>query len=782
MRRLIVISFILLFNLFTQAQTWITLDAPSGIVRLGTQFVVKGDSLFAGVRGSMYRAYKGLTTDYELVGNNVYLRGLRIECNGYETGVYFIYNDKLYNYGGGQHISYDCQFWINEDVRITSYDFNGTIATLNTPTGLFNGDYASPDLSGTPAILGDSLFLFIQYNGVGMNKYSFSSNAWTGYSSTITEFNVPSNRVGKQYIGGTFTLGDTLYAISSYKADNTTLTLYDSTATIWKRDFITYAWSSVRTFNRAGYIMDVQPRGNNVYFLLAGEDSSQADVGVWKYDGNTFTKMPKPPSLYTVVGFYMDSSETNLFESISSTVSSDSNKVFRYYNGKWSTGVTAYSSADGQNLLIRNIVKINTTLFVSGKTYPGNINNVWSGGDRMIAYDTTYYSLSLVEPTAGYYIFEDSIKVKWITDYPYTDSIDIFINYGTVDNFAKRVYNNDSTYIFLDTLSNSAKVKLVNYAMNDSAYSSTFIIKDSTILEIDSLIYTPGSLSTPATVGIVTLHRGIAEIEDYIGADSSTTTLMGERTVVNDGSYVIDTVNYVLNYNITNPYIRVLEVKDTVIYGLTHIRYYNSISTVYNLVFGTSWKLYGGGARWVRDISVGWVANIDWQNGQSTLTLDVDTLKLNYTEVNYTWDERQEPGWSWDYPLPSTHYSESIFSPPGTGVTYNGRTYFFTYDINVYKSYQLWMRDNVNNIFYELDEPKWVYVVGMGMLGSRLIIVGIKSYSPAGTGGTAYMYSTLSYPASDVSPLSDIELLSSGSQLNSYRNYFRGIDPKMVKQ
>ena len=48
---------------------------------------------------------------------------------------------------------------------------------------------------------------------------------------------------------------------------------------------------------------------------------------------------------------------------------------------------------------------------------------------------------------------------------------------------------------------------------------------------------------------------------------------------------------------------------------------------------------------------------------------------------------------------------------------------YVTYDITKYKDYQLWMRDDVNNIFYKLNMDKWIYVVGMGLIGSRLIIV-----------------------------------------------------------
>ena len=218
-------------------------------------------------------------------------------------------------------------------------------------------------------------------------------------------------------------------------------------------------------------------------------------------------------------------------------------------------------------------------------------------------------------------------------------------------------------------------------------------------------------------------------------------------------------------------YLQAIEDIDTTIYDLTiqqtNADYVGLCPRIRQIC--TDVGLYGLGARWVTDVSCKWVPQIDWYNGQSTLSCDASgNLSVSVTEVKSTY----AAGHPITYSIPSDNFSSSNFVPASTGITYLGRNYYVSGN-------DIMMHDLVNDVEYRVGTIPVDYVsqhaltpYAVTTINGFLIIVFSPDFIAESLG-------TLNYPVGGGVPINDTIQLGVGS--NIYGIFFRGIFPKATK-
>jgi hypothetical protein len=797
MKKLILI---LLFatSLFAQTHSWIQLTASEP----GTYFSVIGDTVYyvdnsdpSTYSGQIYELYKGLTGSpvYGPYNVDAAFGGAAgyTSCGTWANGSLYNYKDTLFNFNSGTN-GY-CGYFRRAKVAFGKYSVvnnAGTIYNNNSDYDVFGSQQS------TAPVLNDTIFNFAYYYIYGHNNRMFQYKISTGtvsYSPTITRLTDLRFSTWYRYVAADFVISDTLYAITSYKQIEYSANTSDTTATVWKRNPTTFAWDSVRSFNRAGYILNVENDiTGNIYFLLAGNDSSQTDCGLWKFDGNTFSKMPRPPSLYRVVGFHI-ASDSVFWESVANSVVPDSNKLYYYHNTSWDTGQTIYTTLGTQNknILINNITSIGRTIYVSPKTYPFNFNGITGTGANAIAYDTNYYFVSVLSPTAGYYTLKDSVTVKVAPNSG--DSFYVYISYANSYYNLKGQTHGDSLRISLDTLSTNTIVKVVGISHGAIGYSQSFIIVPVKYLKAVSVSISGNT----ATLSITSHNIGIARI--YMNPDTVSIFkyYLGNVNLY-DTVLTTQIVSVTLNNYIVNPYFKVTEYYDTTTYDYTPATYISSYSPIPNPgQICYNWAYSGLGATWRRDVSCGWVGIIQIETGVSAFNIDgsgnpVET-SLSYTiYVNDPTDFPNPipPGYTYIATMPTARpwqaapypaYSTGDFSVTSASspVAINGRQFWWSNRI-------LYQKDLINNVTTAIYNntyspgatPVFDGSVGVALEGNFLLFGILPN---AGYPGVIILKALPYPPNKSYQPLYSIIAPSSSTTVNIYGNYFRGIDPKIKK-
>jgi hypothetical protein len=383
----------------------------------------------------------------------------------------------------------------------------------------------------------------------------------------------------------------------------------------------------------------------------------------------------------------------------------------------------------------------------------------------------------VVNPSNPRFIQDDSVMVTYDCNYP-LDSVALYIEYGNGYNFVK--YLTDTTYCSLDTISVgelTARLKLVSYPYSLESYSDEFTILGNKALAIDSAIFIAKSPPTILDSLYLTItYRGLDSLMCLIGNDSLNPNILLGTIVLDHSTFdTTITIKYPLNYALSKPYVKVAEFRDTTIYGLSVINYYQTVGLVYNMQFCLEWVMYETGARWIVDPGCGWTS-VGRTNGQSVIYVDNDSLKAAYAT------ESVGSG-PLTYPLDYQNGFEDT-------VTANGRRYYLG------EHDEIIMEDLVNNVEYTVTDslPISSYY-GLAVMEGKLVVVYTDSrYSLGGFNvPDAHLYSILSYPADSTAALSDTQALRSPSDgsgeepadetiiLKSYRGIFRGIYPKAKK-
>ncbi len=785
------ITLLIFFNLsiYAQVHSWITLY-NSAIAAPGTDYVPMGDTVYYvdGSNASTYSAYlikiyKGLSgaqiaEPYNL--NNGFIGSTYFaSCAQWQNGFLFNYNDTLYNFGFGTLGA--CGYFSRQRVALTSY--KSVVSNLYQN----NSEYDICGVrSGVGSILGDSIYFPIYDYSLGnynrVMVHSISNNTNNFYN--ISKLNNVRFNNWYRYVAGSFTIADTLYAITSYKNNYTiegwsgggATVFSDTVATLWKRNPTNYSWDSVKSFNRAGFVLDIK-KTNKVYFLLAGLDSSQADCGLWEFDGNILQKSVRPPSLYRVVGFDADSNG-RIWESVANSVVADSNKLYWYNNGAWDLGQTIYSSSESKNIFISNIAHNKSNVFV-GSLVGTSTFNLGAGATKTAAYDTNYYYLSIQKPLAGYYNLHDTTSVSWLLD-NINDSIQVWISYDSLHTFdsVKTVYGIDSTTITLDSVSNNCFIKIIRPSKNINSISGRLIVVNK-YLSISNVYITP---TQSPTINIIAVISNITSVNAYYSTDTVNLgwTYYGTFGISNQNVHT-DTLSKSVNFavNGSNSFYKLVEIKDTAVYNLS-MQIITNFGFFVNPQICMSFAFYDDavtgfpGGNDIKDVSCGWVGNITKYYGRVTTTVNTDgTVTVNSNETAYPYPYTNMPALT----TVNLFQSCTVTNP----FIYNGREYWVvTTSTSWYPSYDLWMKDLINNVSYP------VLHLGSGGAGIVANWAGAQAQEfygdigvfRSGDGLSAVSAKLLSYPSSSGLPLSSVYNLTGGINYAYFRNYLRGIHPK----
>lgn len=782
MKKILYILIFLNVSLYAQVHSWVQLYNPSASVP-GTNFIALGDSVYYvdASNGGTYSAqfikmYKGLTSAQILEPYNInngfigtsYLQS----CAEWQNGNLFNYNNVLYNFGFSS--IGNCGFFQRARVTMTSY-----IPSTVSNDYLSNSEYDIYGVSGSSAVINDSIYIFLYNYGNGdYNKVMVRSIATNAYNTRkISAFNDVRFNNWYRYVAGSFVIADTVYALTSYKNNYTTesssgsgsAVFSDTVATLWKQNPITYSWDSVKSFNRAGFVLDIK-KNNKVYFLLSGLDSSQNDCGLWEFDGNNLQKAPKPPSSYRVVGFEVDSGG-NIWESVANSLNADSNKIY-FYSGVWDNGQVVYSTSESKNIFINNILFNKPTLFIGSKL---SLTPMGVGAFLTAAYDTNYYYLTIQKPITGYYQDSASVPVTWTSD-NINDSIQIWVSYDSLQTFdsVKTVYGIDSTTIKLDSVSNNCFIKIIRPSKSISSISQKLIVYAQKFLTIDTVFFT-------SKANIKLEHNGIDSIQSYYSADNIIWQSLGKSII--DSTFKIDTISYAIIFpmNSANSYYKVVELKDTAIYkfSMSKISSFGLIpnpQTCLSFAFNDIGGMPGGND--IKDLGCGWVNTITKYYGTVSTTVNSDgTVTTIQNETAYLFPYTGMPVLS----------SNDIFQPISSfsPFIYAGRSYWITTtQTQWYPSYDLWMKDLVNNITYK--------VMHIGNVGAGITAywgnAEAKSYPNnigifrSSDGLNAFSTKLLPYPVSPIAPLiSNIYHLQviNGQTYHDYYDIFTVLRPRL---
>ena len=810
-----ILSFILtLFysceSIYAQTHSWIQLSSPQA----GTYFQILGDTVYyidntdpSTFSGYMYKVYKGLNGSAIQVFNdaNASLGGVSgySGCGTWSNGTLYQYGDTLYNFNSGTN-GY-CGYFSREKVAYGRYNPTASYSSIYNNSSDY--DIYGSQQSVIP-LLNDTVFNFVNnyIYGSGADNRIFQykiSNGSSSYSSFITTLTNIRFNYWYRYVAGDFVIADTLYAITSYKSleENGISTASDTTATIWKRNPITFAWDSVRSFSRAGFILNIENDTlGNAYFLLAGKDSSQSDCGLWKFDGNTFSKMLRPPSLLRVFGFHIVN-PLYFFESVANSAVADSNKLYRYNGATWDSGQTIYNTAQTSNILINNITMLNSVVFVSKKQYPLNGMDAIGVGASAVAYDTNYYMVSVPSPSTGYYNLGNTITVQ-VSPNP-SDSFYVYISYDGYYNF-KGQTSGDSLRISLDTLSTNAIVKVVGISHGAIGFSQSFVIQSPKSLTITKVVFvTP---PTTANINILVSTRGVSSMTAYYSTDSVVWKQIRQFSIPLLSTTHIDTLVTSIPFPmVDSAYFKVAEFYDTTTYDFNPAVQVGGYRAVPEGSICLSWSYSGFGSIWRQDLSCGWVGVIDILTGVTSISIGSDgniSSSTVYTDyVNYLSDVTNPiPGWTYIGTMPAARpwqvapypaYSTGSFgvTSAASPVTLNGRQYWWNNNI-------LYQHDLVNNVTTQIMDKQYALGSGAVDFSDQVGIGSSNGFTlfanlPGHGWPNVIMIKNLPYPP-DKSYTSLVSVYhnsstagaidpGTGITYNTYRGMFRGIDPKIKR-
>jgi hypothetical protein len=768
---------------FGQTHSWIKIFNPN--VTAGTGFVQNADSVYYldGVTGGIYRLYKGYTGTGAYNSASIF-QGTHY-LGSYVGGNIFYTNNLLYGFYQG--LTYNGSYFLTSG-QFNSYNFS---TSANNILANLGGTYFSNfNCLDNTAVIGDTIYTVMLNTAYAypfsndLVKYSFSSNTWSpnSYSGgvAIPSFDNQPGRVGQSIVTGVFNLGDTLYAVSSYGYGNLAYPLiygeYDTTATVWKRNPTTYVWDSLKTFSHAGILLSGQTLNNSEYLLFTSNDSSNSNAGVWKFDGNTFTKLPKPPSQYRVVGFYV-ANDNKLWESVANSAVADSNKIYYYNGGGWDTGQVVYSSSESNNILINNITYNNNTLFLNTRILVAGTFGV--GAEYTSAYDTNYYYMSVLSPSAGYYSVGDTNKVIIYKNFTASADTDkVYVSYSGTYIYKTSMVG-DTVNIVFDSTSNNATIKVVDNYTGSVAYSQSFVIIPGKYLLLQSASAYSSISKQQATLNI--LSKNVTSVNIYMNGDTTSTfkyylgTANLGFTSLQSAIVTVPLTNFIIN-----PYFKVVENKDTTVYGISRV-----VVSETGLLAGAGglaticygFAYHGLGISWLNDAGCGWVNNITKYFAAVTLNVAGNgVLTANGSATAYPFPYTGMP----DYRsgAASSYAPFSIASP----FYYNGREFWFQTVSAIFVSYyQLWMKDLINNVSYPIATTVGASYGTAGIFtdgnvqatvsGAYMLFSTISGYP------TVFDIGVLNYPPSELPLYSIAQALGAP---NIYRLSFRGIYPKAL--
>ena len=368
------------------------------------------------------------------------------------------------------------------------------------------------------------------------------------------------------------------------------------------------------------------------------------------------------------------------------------------------------------------------------------------------------YSLVVDEPITDYFTVGDTVKVKWTTSEE-ADTFVVSISYdnGAFFNIKDTVYNIDSVYISLDTASNQAIVKVESLINDGSALSSVFIILPERYIEIVSVGITSNNIAS-----IVVRSSGMDTWRIFISTDTTSwTTHLGTKTGI-DSSLSLDTIIVSLPA-LVEPYLKAEEFRDSTSFGLV-IDFKDDGTLIQNpnqICYEHEQYLFG--SRWIRDVSCGWVGSIPIEYGTSTIdSITVgEMLSISYDTTMVS------PGDSIPFTFPLNDHEYSADS-----VQIGSRRYIIS-------DSTLYMRDLLNNIYYEVADLSSYFVTGIFGMQNNNGLAEFDGFLIIASDWKAWLFTMIDEPNLNDPFLYDIYQLS-GITISVKRNYFRGIYPNAI--
>lgn len=388
-------------------------------------------------------------------------------------------------------------------------------------------------------------------------------------------------------------------------------------------------------------------------------------------------------------------------------------------------------------------------------------------------------SLILLSSYNNFYNIGDSVLVHWTNLTP-SDSFQVFINYGSNDNLKKSAKNINSLYITIDSVGSQVYIKVKDITTNESITSTLFTTISTKYLSLNSVSLTTTNINLNVTA------KAVTSINAYYTPDTTLAWQIIGTFNLSDTAIHTETLSTLLPFVMKgNGFFRVKEIVDTTTYNYLPVTQLSEYSPVLNSnQVCYNWRYSGIGAVWCRDIGCGWASSVPQEQGISSASISAGgiasvsattysygdpTLAHNYfPNAIYVDNTKPYPNLP---PGPSTSFSITNAISP---VTINGRQFWWT-------AKKLYQKDLINNITtFIMDRSLSFGTVGNFDGDIGIATVGNFILFGAYNIPDVIVISVLPSPPNlNVAPLSSIFHGSSPVTYSIFRNFFRGIHPKI---
>ena len=833
------LSLLLASALFAQTPTWEaagTLGTANNALYARSNLIEVRDTLFVisdnngGGSGSSYLWQYDLTSN---AWDNLVNPGFGFSSYpALNPSILFTKNNVLYNYYGVD----------NYNVYIRGYRANHS--TFTSAYAGVDRVYLRPIIVNS--LFKDSLMFFTAgygysttYAHLYFNKYDSLSNAWS-YQEVpdLYQHDSPYSK-DNQVVLGSFYIKDTLYVTTQIDSQDVLINRFP--LKIWKRNPVTFAWTNTRSFTSILNNPVIQQKNDStVYFLLSGRKDSTGRVwneGVWKFDGDTWTRYTHPVDTTFYTSLYV-SDYNEIFAGTSSRYSSDQNYIWRYTYGAWQNGGRIEYST-GLYLGNGNIIRYGDYVFVTplfdqyglySRTY------IEQGGDRVYRTDG-FDALRVTSPVlAGEVYYEGQ---TYHLGYTSTHVCTTTVSYSTDGGANWNVQGTDIAvaganiydYTIPAIQSNNFYLKITATSLlggtiaDSSKRFETLGSKQITITDVS-----PTSGVTGDTIDISISTTNLDSVKFYYSTSSSftTQTYIGKMGIDNILNTIIDTVyRWALTFRVMGSlYIKAEEDRDTTIYTYSTIPLHNLGSRTgagngyicqTNTNSGTfleSFTLYDPSCGWSTPAHTYITSEIKGDGAGFNISKTSAAFNWPYTSATFTKYADIDVAGE-DYSPAGLYFYNNI----GTSIIVDGRLYYIIASgINHY----LMCNDLINNVdgilvsdispyyanyynltfgtsFLNATAIMMEYNINIDSLITNAPYASIidwetlnaptfkKAIIVGNTSGylNTYYFLPLPFPNSSVPLVYDTYGAGGGESpivIHSNRNFFRGIDPKIIKR